>query len=107
VVCVCQPAERTPMPATTAGPLQLHKEEPPQLERPLCLILHDQHILNADPQYKLRGAVSQGRLCRLRVVKLLKRDSKCFQSVPAAALDRFFTLLAAMPEAAGKRSSND
>jgi hypothetical protein len=91
------------MPATTVEYLQQYKEDPPKLERSLYLIVHDQQILDADPEYKLMDTLRKNNSCRLRAAKLLKRDSKCFHYVPAVALDRFFALLDATPESAGKQ----
>jgi hypothetical protein len=92
------------MPATIVDYLEQYKEDPPLLERSLYLVLHDQHMLNADPPYKLIDTLRSKDTYRFRAVKLLDRESSDFRCVPAVALDRFFTLLDAMPESAGKQS---
>ena len=91
---------------TTVDYVLLYREDPPLLERALYLMIHDQQILNADPNYTLMNALVINRWCRLRAVKLLDRESvRTFQCLPAVALNRFFELLDATPETAGKQNS--
>eukprot|EP00953_Heterococcus_sp_UTEX-ZZ885_P018599 10385-Heterococcus_DN1.PRE.3 len=82
------------------GPRFNVNELPPRIERSLYLVLMGTGIRAADPDEHLHRALCMNGMHRLHRAKAQTVESPCFQTVPAAARDRFLHLLQAVPDTA-------